>query len=208
MKGRTWLRFFTAGIVAVVVTIGLFGLAWYLANERSGLPEITDTVNVNLVTLPLPETPEPEVVREPEKPEPKPQLDLVPDLLPPALDLPTDLDVGVVIDLSDISKNDLAGGRYIFDSGDLDQPPLAVFRVPPPYPFKARQREIEGTVRFKLLIREDGTVGDVVILEAKPEGLFDDSVLNTVPKWKFSPGKIDGRAVSAWVVTAVRFDLD
>jgi protein TonB len=38
--------------------------------------------------------------------------------------------------------------------------------------------------------------------------MFEDAVMKSVPQWRFNPGKIEGKAVTAWVVTAVRFDLN
>jgi protein TonB len=37
--------------------------------------------------------------------------------------------------------------------------------------------------------------------------VFEDSVLQTLPSWKFSPGKVVGEPVSSWVVTTIRFEL-
>jgi protein TonB len=97
---------------------------------------------------------------------------------------------------------------FVFEAYELDQPPQAVVRVPPVYPYKAREQGIEGVVQVKLLINQDGSVGHLEILDARPEGLFEEAVRNAVPQWKFSPGKIDGQTVTAWVVTYVRFTLD
>ncbi len=80
-------------------------------------------------------------------------------------------------------------------------------RTHPTYPYRARQRNIEGEVKVKLLVRADGTVASVTILDATPKGIFDSSVKEAVPNWKFTPGKIDGQAVPSWVVTNVVFVL-
>ena len=45
------------------------------------------------------------------------------------------------------------------------------------------------------------------ILEAVPKGYFEDSVLRTVPGWRFEPGRIAGEPVASWVVTTIQFDL-
>jgi protein TonB len=46
------------------------------------------------------------------------------------------------------------------------------------------------------------------VLDARPPGIFEDAVKRTVPQWRFSPGKIEGRPVAAWVVTTIQFNLD
>jgi protein TonB len=51
-------------------------------------------------------------------------------------------------------------------------------------------------------------VGRLIILDARPKGLFEDAVRKTVPRWKFSPGRIAGEEVTSWVITTVRFTLD
>ena len=59
----------------------------------------------------------------------------------------------------------------------------------------------------KFLVDEEGTVSSVSVLDSSPEGVFEDSVLQTLPSWKFSPGRILGEPVSSWVVTTIRFEL-
>ena len=101
-----------------------------------------------------------------------------------------------------------ARGDFIFNSGDLDQAPQKIMQTEPVYPYKARQRNIEGYVKVKMLVRADGTVGEVSVLDAQPKGLFDSAALKAVPSWRFKPGVIDGQAVPSWVVTTIRFTLN
>ena len=99
-------------------------------------------------------------------------------------------------------------GEFVFNSGDLDQPPRKVVQTIPVYPYKARQRNIEGYVKVKMLVRADGSVGETIVLDAQPKGLFDSAALKAVPQWKFQAGVIDGEAVPSWVVTTIRFTLN
>jgi protein TonB len=62
-------------------------------------------------------------------------------------------------------------------------------------------------VKVKFLVDEEGKVSRVSILESSPKGVFEESVLQTLPSWKFSPGRILGESVSTWVVTTIRFEL-
>jgi protein TonB len=103
-----------------------------------------------------------------------------------------------------------SGGRQalIFESFQLDQAPRPVVKTPPTYPFKAREQGTEGVVQVKILVREDGGVGEVLIMDSRPKEIFDDAVLAAVPQWRFEPGVIDGKKVNAWVVTALRFELN
>ena len=194
-------------LAALLINSGIFTLAWLLARSSSQPPEFLDRVDVRLVTLPPPETPEPEPIKEPEPPRPVPRLDFTPELVRPRWDSQIDIDVDVVVQLDEFVDASLEG-EFIFDAADLDQPPRAILRVPPPYPFKARQREIEGAVQVKMMIATDGSVERLQILAAEPPGLFEDAVRQTVPQWRFEPGRIGGQAVSSWVVTWIRFDLN
>jgi protein TonB len=100
------------------------------------------------------------------------------------------------------------GGGFVFEAGDLDQPPREVVKTPPLYPLSARQREIEGYVQVRFLVDERGRVSELSVLDSSPRRIFEDSVLRAVPGWRFEPGRIDGRPVSSWVVTTIRFEME
>lgn len=192
---------------SLLVNVFLLGLAPLLGSER-GLPEDDlDTVAVSLVKLAPPEPPKQERTRQVNRPKQEPKRDFTPDLVKPALSRAgAGVNLGVVIDLGGIGGGDV-GGDFVFEAYELDTAPQVMVRVPPAYPYKAREQGVEGVVQVKLLVLSDGSVGQVLILGARPEGYFEEAVQRAVPQWKFSPGKIDGEAVTAWVVTSVRFEF-
>lgn len=192
--------------VSLIINLLLAAVASVLVGVRSSPPEILTPIGVKLVELAPPEPKEPEQIEEPPKPKTQEKLDFVPDLARLDLSVPTALDMGVAINIGRFETSNMAD-QFVFEAYELDQPPQAVVRVPPPYPYQARERGIEGVVQVKLLVNADGTVGQVQILDARPKGMFEDAVMKSVPQWKFNPGKVEGKAVTAWVVTAVRFDL-
>lgn len=196
-----------AATVAVALNIVLFASAALLSRDRPVRQSSTPPVSVSLVTLKPATPPPPEQKREIPKPKPKPRLDFTPELSRPSLRGPAPMDVQVQIDPS-LFAGGPEHGEFIFNSGDLDQPPRKVVQTSPVYPYKARQRNIEGYVKVKLLVRADGTVGEVSVLDAQPKGLFDSAALKAVPEWRFQPGVIDGEAVPSWVVTTIRFTLN
>ncbi len=196
-----------AAAVAVVLNILLFGSAALLSRDRPVRDVAPAPVSVNLVTLKPTTPPPPEKKREIPKPKQKPEMDFTPELARPSLWGPTPLDVSVQIDPS-LFAGGPERGEFIFNSGDLDQPPRKIVQSKPVYPYKARQRNIEGFVKVKILVRADGTVGEVSVLDAEPKGLFDSAALKAVPQWRFQPGVIDGQAVPSWVVTTIRFTLN
>jgi protein TonB len=191
---------------AIGVNVLLFGTAAFLLQERALPQDVTDPIAVSLVKLDAPSLPEQDPMKEPEKPQPKERLDFMPDVVRPDLGALGEFDIGVAVNLGGASG--ISGTReFVFEAYELDQAPQPIIRVPPPYPYGARERGIEGAVQIKMLVTTEGTVGEVRILEARPEGIFEESVRRTVPQWKFAPGKIQGKAVTAWVVTTVHFRL-
>jgi protein TonB len=199
-----------AGILtaAAVINVALFGLAGFLTSQHRPPPDIIDPVGISLVSLVPPEPPPPEETKDPEPPPPaQDKPDFAPDLIQPSAMTGGMGDFAVSVNIDGIGERQ-SMESFIFDSVDLDQAPQAIIRVPPPYPYKAREQGIEGYVAVKFLVREDGTVGNVNILKAKPEGHFEEEVRRTLPKWKFQPGRIGGDPVASWVMTTLRFDLN
>lgn len=192
--------------VALGVNVVLFGLAALLLQERKLPQDMTAPIGVSLVTLEAPSMPEESPTQKAEKPKPQQKMDFAPDIIRPSLGAPSPMDLGVAMGLGGASG--ISGTReFVFEAYELDQAPTPIIRVPPAYPYGARERGIEGAVQVRVLVTTEGTVGSVEILDARPKGVFDEVVRRTVPQWKFSPGKIHGKAVTAWVITTIQFNL-
>jgi protein TonB len=204
-KKRIWL--IPATGAAILANFVLLALVSFLISERRPPQDITEPAGVRLAELVTPEAPKEEQVKKPPPPKPKQQEDFTPDLVRPDLSGPGSLLDGIAIDLGGLSGGDMQED-FVFEAYELDQPPQLVARIPPVYPYRARERGIEGVVQVKLLVNADGTVGQVLILDARPKGTFEEAVMKAVPRWKFNPGVIEGQAVTAWVVTNLRFTLD
>jgi len=192
---------------ALLVNILTIGLAPILGSEQEPPKDDLNSVAVNLVQLSAPEPPKQEPSRQVSQPKPQEKSEFTPDLVRPSLSgSAAGMDLGVVIDLGGISGAGL-NSEFVFEAYELDIAPQVTVRVPPAYPFRAREQGLEGVVQVKLLVLKDGSVGQVIIQDARPEGVFEEAVRKAVPQWKFTPGKIEGQAVTAWVVTSVRFEL-
>ena len=122
--------------------------------------------------------------------------------------LPAGAGPALAVDLGAMDAEPGLGDAFIFDAGELDRPPRVTARVPPVYPYRARQREIEGEVRVKFLVSAEGVASRVSVVDADPPGWFEEAVLQIIPRWRFRPGVVEGRPVNAWMVTTVRFQLD
>ena len=200
------LRWGIVIVVALVLNVGLLISAALLSSERPTPQDMSEPQTVSLIKLKDTAPPPPEPEKEIPEPEEKPNLDFMPELAAPSITGPDPLDIQISLDPSLFAMAP-ARGDFIFNSDDLDQPPRQMFRTEPVYPYRARQRNVEGEVKVKLLVKADGTVASLTILESTPQGVFDEAVKKAVPSWRFSPGKIDGRAVPSWVVTNVVFVL-
>jgi len=98
--------------------------------------------------------------------------------------------------------------KPFYDLSEVDQKPVVLLKLKPPYPYRARQFNIAGYVRVRFLVDKLGQVSRISILKSSPEGIFDSTVRATLVSWKFSPGKIEGNPVSTWVVTTIAFKME
>jgi protein TonB len=158
--------------------------------------------------------PAPPAAEEATAPEPPRKEEAKPELGPDLFQPDFGGDVGGLASEGAIAI-DLSGGErtamkqdFVFEAFELDQPPRAVVKTAPIYPFRAREQGVEGVVQVKILVREDGSVGEVLIVDSRPKDVFDESVLTAVPNWRFEPGVIQGKKVTSWVITALHFKLN
>jgi protein TonB len=206
LRGKMSFVLLAAG-GSLIVNVCVLGLASLLSQERKLRQDMTNPIGISLVNLEAPDIQDQDNMKEPEKPEPQQKDDFTPDLIKPQLSgIDAAIDAGVVVNLGNLAGGDLEE-EAIFEAYQLDQAPQPLVRVPPVYPYRAREQGIEGAVQVKLLVNTDGTIGHLQIVQARPPGVFEDAVMKAVPQWKFSPGKIGGNPVTAWVVTTVRFEF-
>jgi periplasmic protein TonB len=99
------------------------------------------------------------------------------------------------------------GNQNTFALNQVDQPPVVVRKVEPEFPAAARKMDLSGRVVAKFLVKPDGHVSNVTILEMHPSGIFEQSVIEALTKWEFKPGIYRDKPVSTWVVLPVRFRL-
>jgi TonB family protein len=87
-------------------------------------------------------------------------------------------------------------------SGYAGAKPTPINRPGPAYPSLAERAGIEGKVRLRFDVREDGSVTNVRVVESAPPLLFDSVALYAVSSWEYQPGQ----AAESQQVT-LRFDL-
>jgi periplasmic protein TonB len=77
----------------------------------------------------------------------------------------------------------------------------------PPYPPMSNRLREEGVVRIRVLVSATGSPLKVELSKSSGFERLDQSALDTVPKWKFVPGKRDGVAEDMWFVVPIPFSL-
>lgn len=103
---------------------------------------------------------------------------------------------------------DTDGLDSAFTVGELDSPLTVLVRIPPEYPVSAKHKGIEGWVRVRFLVNEDGTVSNVVVMAGDPPEIFDQSVIRCVTGWRFQAGTVEGVPVTTRAETTIWFDLE
>lgn len=96
------------------------------------------------------------------------------------------------------------GGPYRPGSGIT--PPAVIREVKPDYTEEARRRGLVGDVVLEIVVRADGNVGQIRILQGLGAGL-DQRAVDAVRQWRFSPARRHGTPVDVMVEVAVEFKL-
>jgi TonB family protein len=106
--------------------------------------------------------------------------------------------------IGDGSGGGTGGGPFRPGSG-ID-PPRLLREVKAEYTDEARRRGITGDVVLEIVVRRDGSVGDVTVLQGRGAGL-DQRAIAAVRQWRFSPARRRGEPVDVIVEVAVEFTL-
>jgi protein TonB len=197
-------RFCLAIGFAILTTFGLFWVMQALIGVSGELKEGQPSPRVEFVRLKRDTTPELKK-REPprrEKPEQQPP--------PPEMNLAKNINpgdaVGDIIPMVDTAVELEKATSLGAGGGDSDVVPLV--RVDPEYPAKAKQRRIEGWVDIEFTIGPAGTVVDPKVIGANPRGVFEQSALRAVRRWRYNPKVESGVAVARpGIRVRLRFEL-
>jgi periplasmic protein TonB len=206
-----FLIFGTIGL-SILVNLFLFALLPFLGRPQLRRNDIDAIVPVNLVNIRHQEPPPPKEEKLPDK---------KPPVITPTVRMQSNIPKRQIrLKMPKLSfeiNPKLSGGLVVappppisacYQMGEVDQVPLAVFQMKPVYPYRAMRLNMTGNVDVKFLVDGNGRVSRIKILKSDPPGVFDKSVLNTLPSWKFSPAKLGGEKVSCWVITNFEFQLE
>lgn len=218
-------RMYAALAGALLVNLTLFALLPATVGKPGVKMDLESLNAVNLVEIRREKTPLPEDTPPPKEEPPKePPRELPPmsmpttrpdipkmDLALPALsfEINAKLDAGapVAAPPSAPAAPVAAFGRD-YAMGEVDQVPIPLSQIKPVYPQRAKRMRLNGAVDVRFLVSEDGSVSNIEIVSARPEGVFEDSVRKALGGWKFTPGQKGGAAVRTWFVTTIEFKFE
>ena len=203
-------RHLGASLFMVVGGIAVLGLV-YVMNEASSPPP--KEVGKAPVAF--------EVERTPPKKKPKPKRKkrqkaqrraaakapapkLSSNLGGPSFDLPQ----FEMADLSGHTKTLLGDHQksQVFTADTVDERPKALAEVAPEIPRRARRKGITGFVSVRFLVDAEGKVKRPRVVNAEPEGLFEQPVIAALEQWSFEPARYGGAPVKVAVTKTFRFN--
>jgi len=114
--------------------------------------------------------------------------------------------VSKFVNIKEDSWNAQYGNLKIMKDSDKYIP---IYQVPPFYPRRALEREIEGCVMIQVTVKEDGTTKDPEVLWSVPSKIFDNSAMNSALKYRYVPQMVEGRPIEVSnVKTIVVFKIE
>jgi len=186
------------------VTIALFYFMQALIATGAALEERVNVIRIVDATMPEIVM---EVVREVERPEEIEQIDQPP---PEAPDRNINMDGDSSLNISrDVVNVDLDLDIGAAGLGATDGEMLPLVNIQPTYPTRAAQRGIEGWAQVSFTVTETGGVRDVIVVDAEPAGMFDQSSVRAAERFRFQPRVVNGQPVEVPNVQYVfRYQLE
>ena len=163
-----------------------------------------------------PETPPPKPTAKKALPKPKPTLDPVPNVPPPAEDTSGVSDTTATATPPAVAPGppaELEQTRAAEAPAQAENRPIdlaAAYRENPlpPYPSAARRFGWEGVVMLSVVVDAQGKPIRVEIEESSGRSVLDRTALRAVRQWRFRPATVDGRARQSTVRVPIQFRLE
>jgi TonB family protein len=84
--------------------------------------------------------------------------------------------------------------------------PQEIDRVIPRYPAAARRANIQGSAVVRGIVRRDGTIDNVEVIQDLPQGLGEEA-RRAVSRWRFRPATFRGEPIDVYYTVTVNFRL-
>jgi TonB family protein len=96
--------------------------------------------------------------------------------------------------------------RTVFAAREVTARANIISKPEPLFTVRARRNQTTGTVRLRIVLGADGTVGHIYPTRSLPDGLTEASIA-AARKIKFTPAMKDGRPVSQFVTIEYNFNI-
>jgi periplasmic protein TonB len=184
------VRFLTSLIIGGVVTFLLFLMMATLL-QSSGDRKVAEQERIIIEINTTPPDSETQTRRPPPPPPPPPPAQ------PPKAPQPepdTANAAGAIgFNMPGLNLGSGAGGLGDPSSMMRDGDATPIVRIEPRYPVQAARDGLQGWVRLRFTIMEDGSVDEVEVIEAEPRRVFDREAIRALRRWKYSPKVVDGK---------------
>jgi protein TonB len=214
------------GVLLIVTTLHAAGIARLLvARPSEPVPEAAPIFQVSLLKLPPPPLPTrpadvpPPTVTDAAKPRVR-QTRPVPILVdtPTTNPVPPDTEVKQYEIGDELLPGDPGppmppdAEPLYADAAPVEETPVhwnlkLLDMKPPVYPPRCLRMGIEGLVKVRVLVGENGRPQEVTIGRSSGETALDNAAMEAVRDWRFEPAKRNGVPVRAWAVVPVEFKL-
>ena len=105
-----------------------------------------------------------------------------------------------------------AGGSWVIRFAELSSTagtgeiiaPIAEHKVDPAYPLQLMRENVSGTVTLRAIIRTDGTVGDIHVVNGADQRL-DQYASQALARWHFRPAMKNGSTIDVEAIVIIPF---
>jgi TonB family protein len=94
----------------------------------------------------------------------------------------------------------------IFRQGELTQKAVITFKPEPGFTEEARQNNVSGTVRLRVVLAADGRVRSISVIKRLRDGLTEKAVA-AARQIRFTPARVGATPVSQYVVLEYNFKV-
>jgi hypothetical protein len=101
------------------------------------------------------------------------------------------------------------GSGVLISDIESVKPPQPLVQPLPPLTEKARMARIDpgfGSMMIQGISRKDGTIDNIKVIKRLGYGL-DESAINTIGKWRFKPGTLNGNPIDVGINIEMWFDV-